>query len=301
MPLATARLVRYLMGMNRRDFIKSCSLVAMMGLLGACRKIPLDKIAGEPSLKQFQDEVRLAMSQTKKMLDLVKVSKPGPQHFPGASSLNRFGMAIDLDLCDGCGECILACNLENNVPLVSAEEAKQGRFMHWVELHGGVPLMCAHCGDAPCERFCPTGAANHTPDGLSAMMYKRCTGSRFCGANCPIKARKFNFNDAQKLGLARKFNNEVPLREKGVMEKCSLCLHRLQNDRLQFKTLSAEDWRGRGVTTACSDACKRRAIVFGNWLDEKSPLVQLTKDRVLYAPREIADLDPSVVFMRGRR
>ena len=133
------------------------------------------------------------------------------------------------------------------------------------------------------------------------MMYRRCTGSRFCGANCPVKARKFNFNDAQELGLARKFNDEVPLRPKGVMEKCSLCLHRLQNDRLQFKTLSAEEWRGRGVTTACSDACKRRAIIFGNWLDEKSPLVQLTKDRVLYAPREVADLDPSIVFMRGRR
>ena len=133
-----------------------------------------------------------------------------------------------------------------------------------------------------------------------------------------MQARKFNFNDAQKLGLARKFNKEVPLRDKGVMEKCSLCLHRLQNDRLKFKTQlsvaegiggasvknaaeSASEWRGRGVTTACSDACKRRAIIFGNWLDEKSPLVQLTKDRVLYAPREIADLDPSVVFMRGRR
>ena len=168
--------------------------------------------------------------------------------------------------------------------------------------------MCAHCGKAPCERVCPTGAANHTPDGLSAMMYKRCTGSRFCGANCPVQARKFNFNDARKLGLARQFNKEVPLRDKGVMEKCSLCLHRLQDDRLKFKVLlanggagTAEEWRGRGVKTACAEACPKNAIVFGNWLDEKSPLVQLTKARVLYAPRELADLDPSVVFMRGRR
>jgi molybdopterin-containing oxidoreductase family iron-sulfur binding subunit len=138
------------------------------------------------------------------------------------------------------------------------------------------------------------------------MMYKRCTGSRFCGANCPVQARKFNFNDAQKLGLARQFNREVPLRDQGVMEKCSLCLHRLQNDRLKFKTsltvgVTAEEWRGRGVKTACAEACPKNAIIFGNWLDEKSPLVKLTKNRVLYAPRELANLDPSVVFIRGRR
>ncbi len=300
------------MGMDRREFIKSCSLVAVMGLLYGCRKSAvLGDIASQlsvPELKRFEDEVKLAMSQAKKSLDLVKISTPGALKIPGASALNRFGMVIDLDACDGCGKCILACNIENNVPLVTPEDASRGRFMHWVELRGNAPFMCAHCGNAPCERVCPTGAANHTPDGLSAMMYKRCTGSRFCGANCPAQARKFNFNDAQKLGLARQFNKEVPLRDKGVMEKCSLCLQRLQNDRLAFKTklsvaatLEDAEWRGRGVKTACAEACPHKAIVFGNWLDEKSPLVQQTKDRILYAPRELADLDPSVVFMRGSR
>ena len=295
------------MGMDRREFIKSCSLVAMMGLLFGCRKVSLDALAaGEPGLAQFEEEVKFAISHAKRQFDLVKVARPGRLEIPGASSVNRFGMAIDLDLCDGCGKCILACNVENNVPLVPAEDAARGRFMHWIDMHGSAPFMCAHCGKAPCERVCPTGAANHTPDGLSAMMYKRCTGSRFCGANCPVQARKFNFNDARKLGLAHQFNKNIPLRDKGVMEKCSLCLHRLQDDRLKFKTsltvgATAEEWRGRGVKTACSESCPKNAIIFGNWLDDESPLVQRTKNRVLYAPRELANLDPSVVFMRGRR
>lgn len=307
--------------MDRRDFIKSCSLMAVAGLLFGCRKTTLDGLEGGglegPSLMRFEEEVRLAVSSAKGRMDLVKISAPREMKssvaLSGVMECNRFGMAIDLDACNGCGKCILACNKENNIPLVTEEDAARGRFMHWIEMRGGVPFMCAHCGDAPCEKVCPTGAANHTPDGISAMMYKRCTGTRFCGANCPAKARKFNFNDAQKLGLVKKFNYDVPLREKGVMEKCSLCLHRLQNDRLRFKTelgvgglagdgsKSALEWRGRGVNTACAESCPKNAIIFGNWLDPESPLVKATANRQLYAPRELAELDPAVVFIMGKR
>lgn len=308
--------------MDRRDFIKSCSLMALVGLLQGCKKGLLGDGAGTGSgerlsafMKRCEDEVRLAISKAHGRMDLVKV--PMPKEMKGSlagfsagsareACVNRFGMAIDLDLCNGCGKCILACNTENNVALVTDEEAARGRFMHWIDMRGGAPFMCAHCGDAPCEKVCPTGAANHTPDGISAMMYKRCTGSRFCGANCPAKARKFNFNDAQELGLVRKLNYDVPLREKGVMEKCSLCLHRLQNDRMRFKTEAAiagsnAEWRGRGVKTACAEACPRNAIVFGNWLDPESPLVKAAQGRQLYAPRELAEHDPAVVFMMGKR
>ena len=276
-------------------------MLAVGSMLGGCRKLPFVGDAAKkdlPSFKMFEAEVRRAMSMHSHRMDLVPVPMPGRLNRPGASDENRFGMAIDLDACDGCGKCILACIQENNIPLVTEDEAAKGRFMHWIEMRGGVPFMCAHCGNAPCERACPTGAANHTPDGLSAMMYKRCTGSRYCGANCPEHARKFNFNDAVQQGLSLKFNDKVPVRSKGVMEKCSLCLHRLQDDRLAVKTAGGV-WRGRGVKTACAEACPKKAIVFGNWLDPESPLVKVARCRDLYAPADLAGLDPSIVYMMG--
>lgn len=296
--------------MDRREFIKVCSVMAAAGLLYGCRKIPfVGKASSDeslsraiPALKDFEDEVEKAMARGGKNLDLVKVPMPSILNASDADLQNRFGMAIDLDACNGCGKCIMACIVENNIPLVTEEEREKDRFMHWIKMRGDAPFMCAHCGDAPCEKVCPTGAANHTPDGLSAMMYKRCAGSRFCGANCPEKARKFNYNDAEELGLLRKFNAEVPVRGKGVMEKCSLCLQRLQNDRLRFKAEHPfNEWRGRNVKTACAEACPRNAIIFGNWLDPESPLVKAAKHRELFAPRSIAKFDPSVVYMRGRR
>lgn len=299
------------MAMNRREFIKSCSLMAVAGLLFGCRKDGLSELAqalggNGPELKKFEDEVRQALSVVHKEMDLTEVPFPKEQQISGSTSRNRFGMVIDLGACDGCGKCILACVKENNIPLVPEADAVRGRFMHWIEMRGGAPFMCAHCGDAPCEKVCPTGAASHSADGLSTMMYKRCAGSRFCGANCPMQARKFNFHDSKSLGLSRVFNPKVPLRDKGVMEKCTLCLHRLQDDRMRFKTESAvsfssREWRGRGVNTACAEACPKNAIVFGNWLDPESPLVKAVAGRSLYAPKSLAGFDPSVLFVMGRR
>ena len=296
--------------MDRREFLKMLSMMAAGFALFGCREGGAfsgaaggSSQAKTPSLADFENEVRLALSKMKPGFDLVRVPMPEAIKTRGSSSENRFGMAIDLDVCDGCGKCVLACIQENNIALAGAERAKLGQFMHWIELHGGVPAMCFHCADAPCEKVCPTGAANHTPDGLSAMMYKRCTGSRFCGANCPVHARKFNFDDPVSTGRSLKFNENVPVRTKGVMEKCSLCLQRLQDDRMEYKSLHVGEggWRGRGVTTACAAACPKNAIIFGNWLDDKSPLVVAAKNRMLYAPREVASLNPSIVYMRGYR
>lgn len=294
--------------MDRREFLKMCSVMAAGFALFGCRDgLFRESKSGTrvlPSMKNFEDEVRRAITQGQSKLELVKVSMPNKLRTLGASNENRFGMAIDLDVCDGCGKCILACNMENNIPLVTEENALKNRFMHWIQMFGGVPFMCAHCGDAPCEKVCPTGGSNHTPDGLSLVMYKRCAGTRFCGANCPMHARKFNFDDAEEKGLARKFNENVPMRSKGVMEKCSMCVQRLQDDRLRFKTLNGTGsavWKGFGVKTACAEACAKHAIIFGNWLDPDSDLVKMAKRRVLYAPKSIANFNPSIVYMRGYR
>lgn len=244
-----------------------------------------------------------------KEIEAIRRSKPYPENLvpiemPGAhpkfpAEAVRFGMAIDLDLCDGCGKCALACILENNVSRVSDEDARKGRFMHWLEMRGKMPVMCAHCGSAPCERVCPTGAAVASPDGFSAMVYPRCIGTRFCGANCPLHARKFNYADAVEEGLANRFNKEVPVRPRGVMEKCSLCIQRLQNARIHAMTLGKE-FGGENVKSACAESCPKHAILFGNWLDPKSEIVRASRLRGIYAPEPVAKFLPAVVYLRGR-
>ncbi|MCK9183455.1 MAG: 4Fe-4S dicluster domain-containing protein [Fibrobacteraceae bacterium] len=291
------------MNISRRSFLKLLLGTAASVSLFGCRTFKFDSkkaetpLKGNPDKNLWKREVRAAMNRHPlDSLVPIEIPKSHPK-FPGG--INRFGMSIDLNLCDGCGECALACMLENNVPRVNAEEASLGRYMHWLEIRGNVPVMCAQCGDAPCEKVCPTGAAVASPDGFSAMVYPRCVGTRFCGANCPIHARKFNYTDAEKQGLAYKFNPEVPLREKGVMEKCSFCIQRLQDDRLNAKTLG-KDWRGTGLKTACAEACPKGAIVFGNWLDEDSPLVKSVRGRTVYALSPVAWLSPSVVYLLGK-
>ncbi len=290
------------MKISRASFLKLLGgAVASVFLFGCRREKSTTKNVMEPlsnpDISLWEKEVEDSREQNRRMENLVRIQMPG-RHPRFPDSTVRLGMAIDLDLCDGCGKCALACMLENNVARVSEDEARKGRFMHWLEMRGNVPVMCAHCGNAPCERVCPTGAAVSSPDGFSAMVYPRCIGTRFCGANCPLHARKFNYADAIGEGRAAKFNPEVPLRPRGVMEKCSLCIQRLQNARAQALTLGAK-WNGENVTTACAEACPRRAILLGNWLDPNSALVRAARTRAVYAPESVAKFLPSVVYLRG--
>lgn len=292
------------MKISRASFLKLLfGAFALFSLSGCRRERPRPEKAGRPltdaDFSLWEKEWEAARKFAPRLENLVKIPMPA-KHPKFLDAEVRFGMAIDLDLCDGCGKCALACIRENNVSRVGAEDAARGRFMHWLELRDNVPVMCAHCGDAPCEKVCPTGAAVASPDGFSAMVYPRCIGTRFCGANCPLHIRKFNYSDAVSRGLAAKFNPDVPIRPRGVMEKCSLCIQRLQNARLRSKSLGL-GFSGLDATTACAEACPKRAILFGNWLDPKSPLVKKSSGRSIYAPESVAKFFPSVVYLRGRQ
>ena len=204
-----------------------------------------------------------------------------PSFYPGFAREGRaWGMAIDAAACIGCNACIVACQAENNVPVVGPEEIARGRDMHWLRIDiydhgtpeqpkpGFQPVPCMHCEKAPCEPVCPVAASVHDREGLNVQVYNRCIGTRFCEANCPYKVRRFNFfgyADGQEyahLGaesLKAQKNPDVTVRARGVMEKCTYCIQRIARAR------SAEA-RGESfdVVTACQAACPTRAIAFGD-------------------------------------
>ncbi|ACL61638.1 4Fe-4S dicluster domain-containing protein [Methylobacterium nodulans] len=221
----------------------------------------------------------------------------------GDADGHAWAMVIDTSLCIGCNACVIACQTENNVPVVGPEEIAQGRLMHWLRIDtydrgrkghprpGFQPVPCMHCEHAPCEPVCPVAASVHDGEGLNVQVYNRCIGTRFCEANCPYKVRRFNFlgyADGQEyanLGLdplPAQRNPEVSVRQRGVMEKCTYCIQRISGAR----RAAERDGRplGRGeVTTACQDACPTRAIVFGDLADQESDVARLKKEPRHYA------------------
>ena len=201
--------------------------------------------------------------------------------------MTRWGMVIDLDRCTGCEGCVVACHAENNIRIVDEVEATKGRAMHWIRIERYYegefpdvrlrfrPVLCQQCTVAPCESVCPVYATYHTAEGLNAMVYNRCVGTRFCANNCPYTVRFFNWYAAEwPKPLERQHNPDVSLRPQGVMEKCSFCIQRIQTaqDRAQDEDRAVADGE---IQPACAQSCPTRAITFGDLNDPESEVSRL--------------------------
>jgi molybdopterin-containing oxidoreductase family iron-sulfur binding subunit len=233
-------------------------------------------------------------------------------------------MAIDLNKCIGCGTCVIACQAENNVPVVGKEEVHRVHEMQWIRIdryYTGSddspdvvfqPVFCQHCQNAPCENVCPVAATNHSSEGLNQMIYNRCFGTRYCNNNCPYKVRRFNWlnytaagtltgNLKDKEGMTEDLrrmvlNPDVTIRAQGVIEKCSFCIQRIQAAKLKAKnenrSLNPEE-----VQSACAQSCPANAIVFGDMNDKDSRLNKLISSGRRYNLLEELFTRPSVNYL----
>jgi Fe-S-cluster-containing dehydrogenase component len=270
------------------------------------------------TLAHFKEQPAFAKEMEHLKLDRPISLYPAHDYSEG----NQWGMAIDLNTCTGCSACTLACQAENNIPVVGKEQVSRNREMHWLLVDryytGSLdnpdafmqPRPCMQCENAPCEVVCPVSATVHSDEGLNDMVYNRCVGTRYCSNNCPYKVRRFNFllyQDWNNETLAMQRNPDVTVRSRGVMEKCTFCVQRINHARQQAKIEVQPDGsigrqiRDGEVLTACQAVCPTDSIVFGNINDPNSRVVQLKSSPRNYAMLEELNTRPRTTYLAAVR
>jgi Fe-S-cluster-containing dehydrogenase component len=244
---------------------------------------------------------------------------PGTQYGEYVDGEKRWAMVVDLARCTGCAACVVACNAENNIPVVGPSELRRGRELSWlrIERYFGVgrhpaealrddatddvrflPMLCQHCGQAPCEPVCPVYAAYHTPDGLNGQVYNRCVGTRYCANNCPWKVRVFNwftYEFAEPLNW--QLNPDVTVREKGVMEKCTFCVQRIHEAERRAASELREARDGE-VVPACVQTCPSEVFAFGDITDPESAVARAARSHRGYRTFEELNTHPAIVYLK---
>ena len=229
----------------------------------------------------------------------------------------KWGMVIDVDKCTGCQACVVACQSENNIPINTEDIFNQRRAIQWIRVERYwegefpdvkarfIPILCQHCGDAPCEPVCPVFATYHNPEGLNVQVYNRCIGTRFCANNCPYHVRFFNFWEPEwPESLTNQLNPDVTVRSRGIMEKCTFCIQRIRRTTREAARDGEEVQDGsRELNPACVNACPTDTLVFGDLNDEDSKVSRLRQKEMGdggrgYRLMEELGTEPNVLYLK---